>query len=108
MTYEDIAVAMQREYNSGYRQLQVQSALEGLRAESFMAANSLNTESEGLNKMVEYIERLEPKFPPGSRSNENKMSFPRSAVLSYEWALVPILDIVTHSYKFNAFVTALQ
>ena len=108
MTYEEISEAMKREYNSDSRQLQVQSTLEGLRLDSFMAANSLSTESEGLNKMVEYIERLAPQCPPGFRSNENKIRFLRSAVLGYEWALAPIRNIVTHRYKFNAFVTALH
>ncbi len=73
-----------------------------------MVTRSLTTESEGLTKLVEHIERLVPQCPPGFRSNENKIRFLRKAVLGFDWALVPIRNIVSHRYKFNAFVTALH
>ena len=84
MTYEEIFEKIQREYNSDSRQLQVQSTLEGLRLNTFISIHSLTSESEGLNKMVEYIERLAPQCPPGFHSDENKIRFLRSAVLGYE------------------------
>ena len=46
--------------------------------------------------------------PTGFRSDENKILFLRKAVISCEWALSPIRNIVFHRYKFHAFVTALH
>ncbi len=73
-----------------------------------MTAHSLATESEGLKRIVEHIERLTPQCPVGFRSDENKIRYLRSAVLGYEWSLTPIRSIVTHGYKLHGFVTALH
>eukprot|EP00171_Calliarthron_tuberculosum_P023610 IDg23610t1 len=78
--YEQLECLMKTEYDSDSRQLQ----------------------------MVEKIHRLTPQCPAGFRADENKLRFLRSAVISHDWALAPIRNIVTHRYKFNAFVTALH
>eukprot|EP00171_Calliarthron_tuberculosum_P023123 IDg23123t1 len=82
--------------------------LEGLKLDTFMSENSLTSVSEALNKMVEKIHRLTPQCPASFRADENKTRFLHSALINHNWALAPIRNIVTHRYKFNAFVTALH
>lgn len=73
-----------------------------------MATHSLSSESEGLTKIFVYIESLSPQCPHDFRSDENNIRFLRSAVIDHEWALAHIRRIVTHHYKFTAFLTALN
>ena len=47
-------------------------------------------------------------MPPGFRSDENKIRFLQEPVISCEWALAPIRNIISHHYKFHSFVTALH
>lgn len=58
MNFADAATIMKHEYDSDSRHLQVQSSLEWIHLEIFMEARSITMESEGLNKIVEQIERL--------------------------------------------------
>ena len=73
-----------------------------------MSTRSLTTHPDGLTRLVEYLELLTPQCPPGIRSDENKIRFLRKALLSYEWGLSPIRNIVSHRYTFHAFFTALH
>eukprot|EP00171_Calliarthron_tuberculosum_P004009 IDg4009t1 len=107
-SFDDVVTLMMGEYNSDSRQLQVQSSLENLRLSKFMAEKEISSLSDGLNKMVEHIECLTPQCPLGFRGDSNKVKFLRSAVLKFPWARVPISNVVSQGYKFNAFVTALH
>lgn len=61
MTFDEMAAMMIKEYNSDARQLQVRSTLENLRLDKYMAEHEISTQSEGLTRLVELIERLAPQ-----------------------------------------------
>lgn len=108
MTFDEMACMMIQEYNSDARQLQVQGRLDTLRLDKFMAEHLITSHSEGLTKIVDLIERLTPQCQPQFRSDANKISYLRKAVLGFNWAMVPIGNIITAKYSFNSFVTALR
>ena len=108
MSFEDMGNMMLREYNSDARQLHVQGILEGLRLKKLMEENGITNISEALTKIINLIEELTPQCQPQFRSDANKISYLRKAVLSYEWAKGPISNIITARYTFNSFVTALR
>ena len=108
MIFDEMARMMIREYNSDARQLQVQGRLDTLRLDKCMAEHQITSHSEGLTKIVDLIERLTPQCQPQFRSGANKISYLRKAVLGFNWAMVPIGNIITAKYSFNSFVTALR
>ncbi len=59
-----------------------------------MSAHSISTESEGLKKIVDHIDKLTRQGPVSFPSDENKICYLRSAVLGFEWSLTPIRSIV--------------
>lgn len=58
MTFDEMAAMMTKEYNSDARQLQVQSTLENLRLDKYIAEHEITTQSKGLTRLGELIERL--------------------------------------------------
>ena len=73
-----------------------------------MAENVPHTESDGLDKLVDFIEDLTPTCPPAFRSDHNKIDFLRRAVPPFPWAKQPIKQIASAQYKFDDFVLALR
>ncbi len=66
MDLEIICDRMRPEYHSDSRQLQVQNSLETLKLTTFMEERDINSVSEGLTKLVDYIERLFRSVPRAS------------------------------------------
>lgn len=72
MSYTVVACMIRAEYDNDSRQLHVQSQLEGLKLELFIAERSLSTSSEMLKKIVDLIERLTPQCSVEFWSEQNK------------------------------------
>ena len=108
MAYGQLIELLKRECDSDSRQLQIHSTLEYLNLDAFMFVRCPTTHSNGLTKLVEHLEQLTPQCSPGFRSDEDKIRFLVKSVLSFEWSLNHIRNIVSHCYKFHLFVTDLH
>ncbi len=75
MDLEIICDRMRQEYHSDSRQLQVQNSLETLKLTTFMEERDITSVSEGLTKLVDYIERLVPQCPQGFREDKHKILY---------------------------------
>ena len=106
MDFEEMAKMMVLEYNSDARQLQFQGRLETLRLH--MSEEDVSSPSKGLTQIIDIIERLTPQCQPQFRSDANKITYLRKAVMGFSWAMTPIGNIITAKYTFNGFVTALR
>lgn len=73
-----------------------------------MTENEITSQSEGLSKLVDMIERLAPQCQPQFCSDVNKTNYLRKALIGFKWAMTPIRNIITAKYTFNGFVTALR
>ena len=73
-----------------------------------MSEHEISSVSTGLTKLVNHIEDLPPQAPPHARAEGNKTECLHKAVLGYKWSDASVRSIVSSSYTFNAFVTALQ
>ncbi len=62
---------MRQDFHSGSRQLQVQSTLKTLKLTMFMEESDIASVSEGLAKLVDYIEGLASQYPEGFREDTN-------------------------------------
>ncbi len=72
MDFETICARMRKEYHSDSRQLQVMSTLETLRVTKFMQERGITSVSEGLTKLVDYIERLTRNVHRASKKTATK------------------------------------
>ena len=108
MDYDQIVMIMRMEFNSNARQVQVQNALENLRPYRFMTKKDINSVSNGLNKIVNHIEKLTSQCPPDFRQEPHSIRYLRNAVKQYSWSKIAISNIVTLSYSFTQLFTALH
>lgn len=58
--------------------------------------------------LVDMIDRLTPQCQPHLRSNANKTTVLRKAVIGLKWAMTPIENITAVKYTFEGFVIALR
>ncbi len=72
MDFETICGRMRKGYHGESRQLQVMSTLETLNLTKFMQERDITSVSEGLTKLVGYIERLTPQCPQGLQEDSYK------------------------------------
>ncbi len=56
----------------------------------FMEERDITSVSEGLTKLVNYIERLAPQCPQGFREDSPKTRYLRKAVIKFSWARAPV------------------
>eukprot|EP00171_Calliarthron_tuberculosum_P000682 IDg682t1 len=94
--------ASQKEYHSDSRQLQVQSNLETLRPAKFMEENDISSVSDGLSKIVDYIERLTPQCPPGYTFNAFVTALRESLQLESEISSSTVSPHSTRMAKIDA------
>ena len=108
MTFLGMVTLMKEEYNSDARQLQVQSILNCLSLQESMQKLNTTDSTFALSDLVTTINSLTPQTPVEFRSDAHKIMYLKQAVISYDWAKVPISQIMSHKYTFNSFVTALR
>lgn len=109
MPYNEMVQVMLKEYVSDARQMQAKGTLETLRLRSFMQERDLEDVSDGLTKLVERINELSPQCPPDFRSDAHKIDYLRKSVTEFQdWSRIPIQNITSQGYTFNAFVTTLH
>lgn len=100
---------MLKECVSNARQMQVKRTLEVLRLRSIERDKDIDDVAEGLTKIVEHIHELSPQCPPDFRSDVYKIDYLRKAFTEFqEWSRIPIQNITSQGYSFNAFVIALH
>lgn len=109
MSFNETAEIMLKEYVSFARQLQIKGTLETLRLRSFMKERNIGDVSEGLTKMVEYINELCLQCPPGFRSDSHEIDYIRKSVTEFQnWPSIPTQNIKSQSYSYNKFITNLN
>lgn len=72
-TFQDMELIMLKKYKCDARQQQVKKILDMLRLGTFMSERDLMFITEGLKKLVNYIDNLDPQFPPYDSSEGNKI-----------------------------------
>lgn len=82
MSFSQLASVMADEYDSDALRLAVQSELEVLTIETFMADRKITDEATGITQPVEHMNILTPQCPPSFRSNSNKIRHLRHEVLA--------------------------
>lgn len=109
MCFPEMAAIMMQEYGSDARNMQIKGTLETPRFRSFMEERGITDISEGLTKLVDYLNTLAPNFPKDFRTEAHKIDHLRHAVTECtEWSRIPIQSLTSNSYSFHKFVTALH
>ena len=54
------------------------------------------------------IKKLTPQTPAELRNDSHKIIYLKQGIMPYNWAKVPISQIMSHKYTFNSIVTALR
>ncbi len=65
---------------------------------TFMEERDITSVSEGLKKLVVYIERLASQCPQCFRENSNNTPYIRKAVIKFSRARAPVSNIVSNRF----------
>lgn len=66
-----------------------------LNLEKLMSERSITSITEGLTKLVNHVEYLNPKCPSHAISEDNNIKYIRKVVLGYQWSNNTIRNIVS-------------
>ena len=72
MPFDQINSHMQRHFNSESRKLTLQSDMDSLNLSSFMNKHNKSDNSQGLAKLVDHINALDPQLPEGFGDDAHK------------------------------------
>jgi len=108
MSFEDISAFMIAEYNSNSRQIQVRRMLDTMRIDTFMAEKGITSEQAALTDMISTIDSMVPQCPPAFRSDANKISFLRQALIKQPWATHAITKVDAGDVTWRQFTTDLH
>jgi len=96
------------EYNSNSRQIQVRRMLDTMRIDAFMAEKGLTSEQAALTDMISTIDSMVPQCPPAFRSDANKISFLRQAIIKQPWATHAVTKVDAGDVTWRQFTTDLH
>ena len=109
MTFDEMVLTMRNEFESDARRLQVHLTLRQLKIDKIIEQKEeVSDDSEALNWLVKFINKLTPQCPEGFKSEENKIQYLRDAVVARDWASLPISQVTSSKYAFNYFVSTLR
>jgi len=108
MSFEDISKLMLAEYNSNSRQIQVRRMLDTMRIDTYMAEKELTSEQAALTDMITTIDSMVPQCPPAFRSDANKISFLRQAIIKQPWATHAVTKVDAGDVTWRQFTTDLH
>ena len=90
-----VADKLRARYNTLHRKLPLQSEVDSLDFDDFMARHPIQDEKECLRRVDEYINNITSKLVDGFHSESNKIKCLRNAVLGKKYESTPLKNIST-------------
>ncbi len=84
ISFEQIVSSMRRHCNSETHKLQKQSEMDSMELISFIHRHKFSNYTDGLAKLVDYINILAPQLPQGFSDDQHKTRYLRPAVIDYD------------------------
>ena len=81
MPFQMAAGELRAIYNTPHRNLSLQSEVDSVNYDEFMAGLQIQYEKEFLRRMVEFLINITPQLVDGFHIESNKKRFPRNEVL---------------------------
>ena len=95
-------------YHTPHRKLSLQSEVDFLSFDEFMARYQIQDEKDCLRRMVEYLNNVTPQFVDDSHTESNKIRCLRDRVLRKKWATILLKNISAAQYNFDQLVMVLN
>ena len=73
----------------------LQSEIDSLTFDDFMARHQIQDEKEGLSRIVEYLKYVTPQLFEGFHNESNKVRYLRNEVPGKKWETTPSKNIST-------------
>ena len=101
MPYQMVVDKLRARHDTPHRKLSLQSEIDSLNFDEFMARHQIQDEKELLRRMVEYLNNITPQLVDCFYTESNKMRYLRNAVLGKKWLSTPLKNISTTQYSFD-------
>ena len=108
MPYKEVVDKLRTRYNKTHRKLSLQSEVDSLTFEDFMAHQQIRDEKECLRRIVEYLNKITSQLVDGFHSVSSKIQYLRNGVLRKRWATTPLTSIYSAQYNLGQLGMALN
>ena len=103
MPYQIVVDKLRSRYNKTHRQLSLQSEVDSLSFDEFMALQQIQDCKECLRQMVKYLNNITPQLVDSFHTELNKIRYLLNAVFRKKWATT-LKNISTVQYNFDQLV----
>ena len=101
MPYQMVVHKLRARYNTPHRKLSIQSMVDSLNVDEFMARHQLQEQKECLRQMVEYLNNIIQQHVDGFHTESNKVRHLRNAVLGKKWETTSLKNISKAQCNFD-------